>query len=101
MPRGDFTPEIRTAMATGQPKKVNVTPPRENLADMKRDAAGGIKEGSSQDQRLDAMPANQAGPRRPPQMQTAPAGNLPPDLHHVGAATSIAHAILNRRPGGM
>lgn len=101
MPRGDFTPEIRTSMATGQPKRANVSPPKANLADMQRDKAKGIKEGSSRDQQLDAMPANQARPPRPPQMQTAPAGNLPPDLHHVGAATSIAHAILNRRPGGM
>ena len=100
MPRGDYAPEIRTSMATGQAPRKNTSPPKENLADMQRDKAKGIKEGSSQDQKLDAMPQNQAGPPRPPQMQTAPTGNLPPDLHHVGAATSIAHAILARR-GGM
>ena len=99
MPRGDYAPEIRTSMATGKAPRKNTSPPKENAADISRDKARGIKEGSKQDIELDSMPANQARSPRPPQMQTAPAGNLPPDLHHVGAATSIAHAILARRGG--
>jgi len=100
MPRGDYTPEIRTSLGSSRPGRVNTSPPKESPADMARDAKAGIKEGSAQDAKLDAMPRNQA-PRRPPQMQTAPTGNLPPDLPHIAAATSIAHAILGRKPGGM
>lgn len=99
MARGDYTPEIRTSLGSSRPGRVNTSPPKESPADMARDAKAGIKEGSAQDTKLDAMPRNQAP--RPPPMQTAPAGNLPPDTPHVAAATSIAHAILNRRPGGM
>ena len=108
MARGDYTPEIRTSLGTGKPGRVSTTPPRESPADMARDAKKGIKEGSPQDQKLDAMPQNQAPPRRPPPMQQSgpPMGNpvasqgMPPDAHHVAAATSIAHAILGSR-GGM
>ena len=100
MARQGFEPEIRTAMATGRPPKKNTSPPRESPADMARDKAKGIKEGSSQDQQLDSVPSNQA---MPPQMQRPPQpmqGGTPPDLHHVAAATSIAHAILGRSGGG-
>ena len=103
MARGNFEPEIRTAMATGKGPRKNTSPPRESPADQARDKAKGIKEGSSQDQKLDAMPSNQVKAAMPPQMQQPPQpmqGGTPPDLHHVAAATSIAHAILGRSGGG-
>ena len=102
MARGDYGPEIRTSMATGRPPRKAATPPRESIADKQRDAQRGIKEGSPQDQKLDAQPRNQAPPQRPP-MQGPPQavpGGTPSDLHHVAAATSIAHAILGRSGGG-
>jgi hypothetical protein len=94
MARGDYAPEIKSAMA-GQ---------RESPADMRRDAARGIKEGSPQDEKLDAQPANQLPPNRRPTGGGAPASiqvqRLPNDHHHVAAAMSIAHAILgNSRMG--
>ena len=100
MARGDYAPEIRTALGTSKPGRVNTAPPRssgESPADRLRDKARGIAEGSAQDTKIDAQPANQA---QPPKMQMQPS-NLPSDMHHVAAATSIAHAILGRRPGGM
>lgn len=92
MAKGSFDPEIKQAMA-------------ESPADRARDKAQGIKEGSPQDQRLDALPANRppttlrqgmanARAPAPPPMHT---GVLPPDLHHVSAAAGIAHAILGNR----
>lgn len=102
MPRSGYEPEIKASMGTSRSGRVNTSPSRgsESSADRLRDKARGIAEGGAQDTKLDAQPANQA---RPPkmQMQTAPSGNMPPDAHHVAAATSIAHAILGRRPGGM
>ena len=79
-------------MATGEGKRPNTSPPKRNLAKM----PSGSQKSPSQDQQNSPQPRNQP----PPQMQTVPAGGAPPDLHHVGAATSIAHAILARR-GGM
>jgi hypothetical protein len=100
MPRGSFAPEIRTAMGTGKPGRVNTSLRKENPADLKRDKAAGIKEGSPQDEALDAMPQNMQRPSAP-QRQTMPGvvHSTPPDAHHVAAATSIAHAILARRGG--
>jgi hypothetical protein len=101
MARGGYEPEIRSAMGTGKPGRVNTSPRKpspsqgESKADVARDASKGIAEGSPQDQKLDAMPANRAAPQAP-----GPPGHLG-DIPHVAAATSIAHAILNRRPGGM
>jgi hypothetical protein len=94
MARGDYAPEIRTSMATGGPKRVNTSPPKESPADAARDKMRGIKEGSPQDQKLDAIPANQAPPPRPMHMQTAPSGDMPPNPAHAAMAASIAHAIL-------
>lgn len=108
MARGNYGPEIRTSMGDSVPGRKNTSPPKPSPADMARDKAAGIKEGSPADQKFDAMQQNQAPPRRPPPMQQAgpPMGNpvasqgMPPDAHHVAAATSIAHAILGSR-GGM
>lgn len=103
MARGDYGPEIRTAMGDSVPGRKNTSPPKESPADMVRDKAAGIKEGSAADQKFDAMQQNQAPPRRPPMQAGPPMGNpvanqgMPPDAHHVAAATSIAHAILGGR----
>jgi hypothetical protein len=99
MARGDYGPEIKTAMASGKAPKKSMTPPRESAADKQRDVTKGIKEGSAQDSKLDAMPANQAPPQQMPQHMPMQ-GGTPSDLHHVAAATSIAHAILGRSGGG-
>jgi hypothetical protein len=57
------------------------------------------------------LPQNQPGrggasaPQRPPGVAVIASrppgagGGVPPDLHHVAAATSIAHAILGGRSG--
>jgi hypothetical protein len=95
----NFGPEIKSAM--------------ESPADRARDKAKGIKEGSPQDQKLDAMPQNQMPrPPRPtqamsgpPPQNVPPAGvsgmrnpsGLPPDIHRVSHAAGIAHAILAGR----
>jgi hypothetical protein len=101
MPRGDYAPEIKKALGTGVPGRVNTTPPRESPADKQRDVRAGIKENSAQDQKLDAMPQNMRRPAAS-QAQTAPqAAQMPADAHHIAAATSIAHAILGSRGGGM
>jgi hypothetical protein len=99
MPRGDYTPEIRTSLGSSKPGRVNTSPPKVSPADISTGRAGGDKSGGAKSMEVSSMPQNR-GPSQPPKMQTAPAGNLPPDLPHVAAATSIAHAILNRRPGG-
>jgi hypothetical protein len=105
MARGDYGPEIRTSLGDSTPGRKNLSPPKPSPADMARDKVAGIKEGSPQDQKLDAMPRNQArAPVQPPTPRIAPPmGNpvanqgMPPDAHHVAAATSIAHAILGNR----
>lgn len=112
MARGDYGPEIKGAMNSSPPGKPRAAAPKESPADMARDVGAGIKEGSPRDQRLDAMPKNRVPPRaggptpggpqnvvRGPATATATSG-MPPDLPHVAAATSIAHAILNRAGGG-
>src|SRR3954449_8526426 len=98
MARGGYAPEIRTAMGTSKPGRVNTSPRKESAADMKRDKIAGIKEGSPQDEALDRMPKNMQRPNAP-QRQTMPGvvHSTAPDAHHVAAATSIAHAILARR----
>jgi hypothetical protein len=114
MARTDYGPEIRSSLGSGQLGRVNTSPPKESPADMKRDAARGIREGSATDQKLDARTGNQQSPPRgggavvisgPPSAGASRppnpgGGGVPPDLHHVAAATSIAHAILNRSGGG-
>ena len=102
MARSGYEPEIKASMGTSRPGRVNTSPSRgggESPADRLRDKARGIAEGSAQDTKIDAQPANQV-PLPPPKMQMQP-GNMPSDMHHIAAATSIAHAILGRRPGGM
>lgn len=93
MARGDYTPEIKQSMGSsvGKPR-VKTAPAKESPADMARDTKAGIKEGSAQDAKLDAMPANQM-----PQRPQMPMQAGPPDAHHVAAAAGIAHAILGHR----
>lgn len=99
MARGDYTPEIKTSMGTGKPGRVNVSPrkPSPASADSPKEVAADTKQGIAQnspaDIRQDAMPRQIP----PMHMQGGGGGDIP----HVAAATSIAHAILNRRPGGM
>ena len=96
---GNYGPEIKSAMQgpgtrPSQVKKgIGETP-----ADRQRDQMKGIKEGSPQDLKLDAMPANQA----PPTQVTPPPGAGPAGMAnpaHAAMAASIAHAILGK--GGM
>jgi hypothetical protein len=100
MARGGYEPEIKASMGTGQPGRVNTSPRKpspaaaDSPAEVARDTKAGITQNSPADIRQDAMQAAQA-PQAP-----RPPGHLG-DIPHVAAATSIAHAILNRRPGGM
>ena len=86
---GNYGPEIKASMQNPgkRPSQAKKGLP-ETPADRQRDQLRGIKEGSPQDQALDAMPQNQATP--------APGGGgpVPP---HVAAAAGIAHAILANR----
>ena len=105
MPRGDYAPEIKKAIGTGKPGRVNMSPPKKSPGEVARVPMGGPDKGDPQDA------VAQSQPRRPPQIPTGPKvpqppqtpGNppMPADAHHVAAATSIAHAILNRGSGGM
>jgi hypothetical protein len=88
----DYGPEIKASMTGGAKKAGKAPPPKESSADLAKDKARGIKQGSPQDQKLDAMPQNQVHPQMQQQMQGGP-----PDAHHVAAAAGIAHAILGRR----
>lgn len=89
----DYGPEVRGAMQNAKPKQPKFPPrkganpqsakepgPEDNPADMARDKARGIIEGSPQDEALDAKSVG-----------------MPPDAHHVAAAAGIAHAILGNR----
>jgi len=89
MAKTDYGPEVQSAM-------------KETPADRARDKARGIKEGSAQDEKIDRQPGNRAPMQPMPanmQQVPRPAGDAPtpPDLHHVAAAASIAHAILGNR----
>jgi hypothetical protein len=88
MAKTDYGPEVKSAM-------------QETPADRARDKARGIKENSAQDAKIDARPGNQMPHNMPPNMQAMPRppgdAPTPPDMHHVAAATSIAHAILGNR----
>ena len=103
MARGGYEPEIKAAMGTGKPGRVNVSPRKPSPAgadspkEVAADTKAGITQGSAADARMDAMEARSApqAPKAPPAMQ-----GIPADAHHVAAATSIAHAILNHRGGG-
>jgi hypothetical protein len=113
MARGDYAPEIKKALGTGKPGRVNLSPKKDSPAEVANDRAKGISQNDPGEAEMDARAQSQ--PRRPPQIPTGPKnpqppqtpGNVPqtphapPDMHHVAAATSIAHAILNRSSGGM
>ncbi len=86
---GNYGPEIKASMDAPVKRPSQVKKGAETPADRLRDARRGIKEGSPQDLKLDAEPANQAPPA-----QTTPAGPVQP---HVAAAAGIAHAILANR----
>jgi len=99
----DYGPEIKAAQSQrpkpkrpppgkGSPPKNKVDTPAEakaegdTPAEMAADKKRGIVEGSPRDERMDM------------QAMQHPQGGLP--LHHVQAATSIAHAILGHRGVG-
>ena len=89
MPRGNFEPEIKTAMADSPLGRVNKTPPKQSPSAVAK-------------QPPVAKAAPQSSPQGPPQVMspdaTGPtAGGMPPLPHQVAAATSIAHAILGKR----
>lgn len=94
----NFAPEIKSAM-NEPPKSKSKPPTRETPADMARDKARGIKEGSPQDEAIDAKLPVQAGP---PMGMMRPGGGMqggpPPGANpaHAAMAASIAHAILQR-----
>jgi hypothetical protein len=88
----NFAPEIKSSMAKKQmppPKKATGAAkpdgPGDTPAEMARDKARGIVEGSPQDEALDIR---NAPPPRPGGGTTNPA--------HAAMAASIAHAILQR-----
>lgn len=88
MASGKFDPEIKQAMKPDSPQE------------LKQDKKRGIKPGSPEDAKLDAMEARRQQGKQPPiPPQHNPPG-APPDLHHVNAAASIAHAILGNRGVG-
>jgi hypothetical protein len=112
MPRGDYAPEIKKALGTGKPGRINLSPKKDSPAEVANDRAKGISQNDPGEAEMDARAQSQ--PRQPPQIPTGPKqprppqtpGNVPqppqhPDVPHIAAATSIAHAILNRRGGGM
>lgn len=94
MPAGNFDNEIKGAMSQRgkpPPKRGAKFPPDSRAeakaegdtpAELARDKARGIVEGSPRDERMDAMAMQHAGGPAP---------------HQVAAATSIAHAILGNK----
>jgi len=94
---GNYGPEIKASMQNPgkRPSQVKKGKP-ETPADRERDQQRGIKEGSPQDLKLDAQPANQAPPTQalPPQAPGGPSGGGSPA--HAAMAASIAHAILGK-----
>ncbi len=106
MARGEYGPEIRAAIGStppGKPRRPSpgqAREPSDSPAEVASDTARGIKQNSPEDIKEDAQSARGVPPP-PMRMMSAGSGSAPSDLHHVAAATSIAHAILGRRPGGM
>ena len=105
MARGDYKPEIRSALGTGKPGRVNVSPPRDSLKD-KESRPTTAKTSDATLHRRDAVPQALPEAMQRPERDVR---SLPPpshsgggtDVHHVAAATSIAHAILGHSRGGM
>lgn len=94
MARGDYSPEIKSAMQskgkkyppdTAAEKKKEGDTPQE----LARDKQRGIVEGSPRDERIDVQAMQPAQPQQS-------SGHAPP--HHVAAAAGIAHAILQGSP---
>lgn len=98
---GNYGPEIKASMQSPVKRPSAVKKGSETPADKLRDARRGIKEGSGQDLKLDADPANQAPPAQvlPPQAPGGPPGGGMANPAHAAMAASIAHAILGK--GGM
>lgn len=97
MARGDYGPEIKGAMGGSPPGKPRTTPPTPSPMAAARDVGAGVKPNEP--------PAPGGSPmQRPPGVVPVgarpPGAGMPPDVAHVAAATSIAHAILNRAGGG-
>jgi len=91
---GNYGPEIKASMQNPVRRPSQVKKGGETPADRIRDARRGIKEGSPQDLKLDAQPANQAPPAQITPAPGGGGGQVPP---HVAAAAGIAHAILANR----
>lgn len=93
MARGDYGPEIKDAIGSAPKGKPRVGP---------TDTA---KSPTAAPPSARARPPNPmqsaggAGPSGVAVIAPRPGGGIPPDLHHVAAAASIAHAILNRTGG--
>jgi hypothetical protein len=92
----DYGSEIKSSMqkkpspGKGKPYKETKAEAKaegDTPAEMARDKARGIAEGSPRDETLDMQTMRQSMPMH----------NVPPDAHHVAAAAGIAHAILGNR----
>ena len=95
---GNYGPEVKAAMSNPGKRPSQVKKGTETPADRLRDERRGIKEGSPQDLKLDAQPAN-APPAQmspPPQLPpgAGPAGAVSP---HVQAAAASHMQFLVRR----
>lgn len=103
MPRGNYTPEIKSSMGTGVKGRVSTTPkkpePGDTPKDMARDRQRGIPEDSPQDQKIDAQAVQQGirpGSQMPTNLPNITSGGGGHDPAHAAMAASIAHAILGR-----
>ena len=90
MPREGFAPEIKQALGTGKPGRVNTTPGKKPPSKLPS-----AKAPPAPDAEPEAMPQSMQRNEAP----RAPVAAHAPDAHHVAAATSIAHAILSNRGG--
>jgi hypothetical protein len=104
MPRGDYTPEIKKSLGTSKPGRVNTTPARKDPAAVVGRGVG-TKEKDATTAARGATPTALPGsiqhpPGNPPQLPPASHAGGGTDVHHVAAATSIAHAILGHRGQG-
>jgi hypothetical protein len=106
MARGDYTPEIKAAVGTGKPGRVNTGPPRKSPGDVARSTPNAKAKGPPPEEPAampKAMQRNEAPVAPGVQNATLPhptQATMPHDAHHVAAATSIAHAILGHRNSG-
>jgi len=92
MPRTDFGPEVKAGM---QPNANRPNPPRaprpaqnpgQQVSEEARDSSGNT-----------GLPPRLPGPGSGGMPGMPQRGGMPPDAHHVAAASGIAHAILANR----